>query len=100
MMSLELYALCNLEILTDMVENRERDFFVDEEEKQSVFSLQNIWSLFCLNWYWVLISALLCLTVAFVYLRYKEPVYSASMKVLVKDAEQKNRGFSVLCFFS
>jgi capsular exopolysaccharide synthesis family protein len=94
MMSLELYALCNLEILTGMVENRERDFFVDEEEKQSVFSLQNIWSLFCLNWYWVLISALLCLTVAFVYLRYKEPVYSASMKVLVKDAEQKNRGFS------
>lgn len=77
-----------------MLENRERDFLVEEEEKQSVFSLQNIWTLFCLNWYWVVLSALLCLMAAFVYLRYKEPVYSASMKVLVKDAEQKNRGFS------
>lgn len=76
------------------MENRERDFLVEEEEKQSVFSLQNIWTLFCLNWYWVVLSALLCLMAAFVYLRYKEPVYSASMKVLVKDAEQKNRGFS------
>ena len=73
---------------------RDRDFLVEEEEKQSVFSLQNIWTLFCLNWYWVVLSALLCLMAAFVYLRYKEPVYSASMKVLVKDAEQKNRGFS------
>ncbi len=71
-----------------------KDDFRKEEESNELFSLQTIWVLFCQNWYWVLISALICVGVAFVYLRFKTPVYSASMKVLVKESGDKKNAFS------
>ena len=71
-----------------------KDDFRKEEESNELFSLQTIWGLFCQNWYWVLISALICVGVAFVYLRFKTPVYSASMKVLVKESGDKKNAFS------
>ena len=70
-----------------------KDDFRKEEESNELFSLQTIWVLFCQNWYWVLISALICVGVAFVYLRFKTPVYSASMKVLVKESGDKKNAF-------
>lgn len=71
-----------------------KDDFRKEEESNELFSLQTIWVLFCQNWYWVLISAIICVGVAFVYLRFKTPVYSASMKVLVKESGDKKNAFS------
>lgn len=71
-----------------------KDDFRKEENGNELFSLQTIWVLFCQNWYWVLISALICVGVAFVYLRFKTPVYSASMKVLVKESGDKKNAFS------
>ena len=71
-----------------------KDDFRKEEESNELFSLQTIWGLFCQNWYWVLISALICVGVAFVYLRFKTPVYSASMKVLVKESGDKKNAYN------
>ena len=71
-----------------------KEDFHKEEESNGIFSFQTIWALFCQNWYWVLISVIVCVGVGFVYLRYKTPVYAASMKVLVKESGEKRRAFS------
>ena len=78
----------------NMSELKEKEILIDEEEKKSVFNLANIWALFCLNWYWVLLSVVVCMIVAWGYLKFTSPVYSSSMKILVKDSEQKSRGYS------
>ena len=67
---------------------------LDNSEEKELFDLKKIWGLMLLNWYWVLFSVVLCLGATFFYLRYKSPVYEASMKVLVKDSERKGRAFS------
>lgn len=77
-----------------MADFNEKDYLQKEEEGNGLFSLKSIWTLFYQNWYWVLLSVIICLSFAVVYLRYKAPVYSVSMKVLIKDSEQNNRSFS------
>lgn len=67
---------------------------VSGNEDESSVDLKKIWTLFYLNWYWVLLSMVVCVLISLLYLRYKAPVYSASMKVLVKDSE-KRRGANV-----
>lgn len=57
----------------------------DEEEEESSFSLGQLWSILVLNWYWIVLSVIICLIGAKLYLRYTNPVYSASMKILIKD---------------
>ncbi len=39
---------------------------------------------------WFVVSLLVCMAAAFVYLRYQEPVYSVSSSVLIKEEEKKN----------
>ena len=60
-----------------------------EEEGSSGFDFRKIWSLVVLNWYWFIISTLVCVALAYVYLRYQHPVYQASMKILIKDDNNK-----------
>lgn len=76
-----------------MADLNEKRLLVNEEEENGIFSLQSILELIFDNWQWLLLSIVTCLSLAFVYLRYKAPTYSASMKVLIKDAESKNRAF-------
>lgn len=64
----------------------------EEEEKKSFFNVNTLWTLFYLNWYWVILSLIVCMSMAYVYLRYTNPTYSASMKVLVKDSDSKRGG--------
>ena len=61
-------------------------------EEESSFDLKKLWTIFYLNWYWVLISVVLCVSASLIYLRYKVPVYSASMKMLVKDSDKNSGG--------
>lgn len=65
-----------------------------EEEGSSGFDFRKIWSMVVLNWYWFIISTLICVALAYVYLRYQKPVYQASMKILVKDDDSKGRRYS------
>lgn len=58
---------------------------INEEEESSVFSIRNIITIIYLNWYWILLSVVICVICAKLYLRYTPPVYSAGMKVLIKD---------------
>lgn len=64
-----------------------------EQEKfdteSSGIDFRQIWSIFLLNWYWFIISALVCFGLAMLYLRYQPNVYRVATKVLIKDEENK-----------
>ena len=62
----------------------------EELEEESSFSFKNLFKLFVLNWQWFLLSLFICVAGAFIYLRYKRPVYQVTAKMLIKD-EQNNR---------
>ena len=76
-----------------MEENKTLETTAAEQEQsmqQSIFSYQNIFKIVILNWKWFLLSFVVCMGLAFVYLRYATPKYQAFAKLLVKD-EDKNR---------
>ena len=64
---------------------------LQKEEESNAFTLSAIWTIIVLNWQWIVLSTFLALCLAFVYLRYTQPVYVSSMKVLIKDDEGNKR---------
>ncbi len=65
------------------------------EEESSAFNLAAIWKIIVLNWQWIVISTIVALGLAYCYLRYTNPVYTSSMKILIKDDDKKGaRGAS------
>ena len=72
------------------------DMINKEDDEQSFFSFQNIFSLLVLNWQWFLLTMFICLCGALIYLRYKTPVYEVSARMLVKDTDKKSNGSDVL----
>ena len=61
-----------------------------DEEGLSSFDFRKIWSQVVLNWYWFIVSTLICVSLAYVYLRYQHPVYQAAMKILIKEDSSKS----------
>ena len=64
-------------------------------QKNSWFSLPNLFALLVLNWQWFLLSLVICLSASLLYLRYASPVYKVSGRMLVKD-DKKQRNASEL----
>lgn len=56
-----------------------------DDKVSGVFNLQFIITTLILNWKWYLLSLIICVGCAMVYLRYASPVYSVSAKMLIKD---------------
>jgi capsular exopolysaccharide synthesis family protein len=56
-----------------------------EQEEMSFLNILNISSLLIINWKWFVLSILLCMSIAYTYLRYTTPVYQATAKVLIND---------------
>ena len=76
-----------------MEENKNSGLYnVQPEEESSSFNFAAIYSAVILNWQWFVLSALVCLGVATIYLRYTKPVYQASVKFLIKDEDNGRRG--------
>ena len=73
--------------MADYVANEE----LQKEEESSLFTLSSIWTIVVLNWQWMLLSAFIALCLAFVYLRYTQPVYQSAMKVLIKDNDDNRK---------
>ena len=59
-----------------------------ERRKQTI---QTIYTTLVLNWQWFLLSLLICLGGAMVYLRYATPTYRVSAKMLIKEDDNRNR---------
>jgi len=60
-----------------------------ENEEESRFSFQAIFSMLVLNWQWFLLSLIICVSGALIYLRYAEPVYQVSARMLIKEQERR-----------
>ncbi len=58
---------------------------VDVKENESSFDIKAIFTIVLLHWKWFALSIFVCLCLAFIYLRYKTPVYQVAVKILVKD---------------
>ena len=59
-------------------------------EEQSSFDFQTIYTMLVLNWKWFLLSIIICVGIGFLYLRYTNPVYNMTAKLLIKDDDSKN----------
>ncbi len=62
-----------------------------EQEEKSSFDFQSIYTALVLNWEWFLLSLVICVGLAAIYLRYTTPIYQAYAKMLIKE-EDSNRG--------
>lgn len=67
-----------------MIENIENN----SENRGPRFTLFDILHLILSNWYWFVLSAVLCVLCGWLYLRYTDPVYQRSASVLVKDSRK------------
>lgn len=68
-----------------------------QEEEHSAFDFATIYTTLVLNWKWFMLSLIICLGVAAIYLRYTTPIYQASAKLLIKDGDnQRNRGMNMM----
>lgn len=61
------------------------------ERETSRLNFQTIYAALVLHWQWFLLSLIICFCAALIYLRYAEPVYQVSARMLIKD-EQRKRG--------
>lgn len=58
---------------------------IQENEEQSSINFTAIYTTFILYWKWFVLSLIICLGIAHIYLRYKTPIYQATAKLLIKD---------------
>ena len=80
-----------------MEENKklETDNVLETEEKSS-FDFQTIYTILVLNWKWFILSLIICLGAAAIYLRYTTPVYQAFAKLLIKEEDNSRSSRSTL----
>ncbi len=80
-----------------MEENKKLDALQEEleirnqKEEEASFDIKTIFTLVVLNWQWFLLSMFIFVCGSLIYLRYADPVYQVSAKMLIKE-EQQNRG--------
>ena len=63
----------------------------NQKEEEASFDIKTIFTLVVLNWQWFLLSMFIFVCGSLIYLRYADPVYQVSAKMLIKE-EQSNRG--------
>lgn len=66
---------------------------IDEllEKEESSFNFRELYTMLILNWQWFLFSLVVCVALAALYLRYANPVYEVSSKMLIKDDNDGRR---------
>ena len=49
-----------------------------EQDEKSTFDFQTIYTAVVLNWKWFVLSLIICLGIAAIYMRYKTPIVAAT----------------------
>jgi len=75
------------------------DHFMSEDNQNNDFNFREKIEQYLNHWIWFVLGAFLSVAIAYVYLRYTIPVYTASTSILVKD-ENKGGMMSELSAFS
>lgn len=60
---------------------------IQENEEKSSFDFATIYIVLILNWKWFVLSLIICMGAAHIYLRYATPIYQSAAKLLIKDDE-------------
>ena len=60
------------------------------DDQKGFINLGAIYATLILNWKWFILSLIICLGVAAIYLRYTTPMYQASAKLLIKDNDGRS----------
>ena len=60
---------------------------IQENEEKSNFDFATIYTVLILNWKWFVLSLIICMGAAHIYLRYATPIYQSAAKLLIKDDE-------------
>ena len=60
---------------------------IQENEAKSSFDFATIYTVLILNWKWFVLSLIICMGAAHIYLRYATPIYQSAAKLLIKDDE-------------
>jgi len=76
-----------------------QEFYNEKEDKTEDVNLREQLDKYIIQWRWFLLSVVICLVAAFLYLRYATPIYQATTAILVKD-EKKGGMLSELSAFS
>lgn len=76
------------------IKNLELESIQENEEKTS-FDFAVIYTTLILNWKWFVLSLIICLGAAHIYLRYATPIYQAAAKLLIKEEQNGRRGNSI-----
>ena len=63
-----------------------------QQQEESSFDIRTIFTLLVLNWQWFVLSMFIFVCGALIYLRYAEPTYQMSVKMLIKDEVNNRRG--------
>ena len=64
---------------------------IQESEEQSSINFAAIYTTLVLNWKWFVLSLIICLGAAHIYLRYETPLYQAAGKLLIKGDDSGSR---------
>ena len=65
-----------------------------EDPEESSFNLYELIFKYLVYWPWFVASVIICLVLAFVYLRYQAPVYNVTASVLIKEQDARSRAMS------
>lgn len=76
--------------------NNSKEYVVatEEEKVESFLNLQFIIKTLVLNWQWFVVSVIIFLGAAMIYIRYTSPVYQVKAKILIKDDDNNSRSSS------
>ena len=69
----------------------ENNLFDTPEQKEEDFNLYRVIFKYLIYWPWFVASVIICLGVAFVYMRFQTPVYNVTAAVLVKEDDPRTR---------
>ncbi len=61
------------------------------DQEQSSLNYQDVIRIVVLYWKWFLLSVIICVGIAAIYLRYATPVYQATTKMLIKNDDNNSR---------
>ena len=66
---------------------------IQENEEKSSFDFATIYTALILNGKWFVLSLIICMGAAHIYLRYATPIYQSAAKLLIKDDEGSGSSF-------
>lgn len=67
---------------------------MQENQEEESFNIYEIIFKYLVYWPWFVASVIVCLAVAFLYMRYQTPVYNVSSAVLIKEMDPRQKAMS------